>query len=61
MFTQLAQKDGINKSGCGLGLTICKNLTQKMGGDIKVESVYGKGTTFSFRIEAQLKMLSDRQ
>lgn len=36
MFTQLEQTDGINKSGCGLGLTICKNLTEKMEGDIQV-------------------------
>ena len=52
MFTQLDQKDGINKSGCGLGLTICRNLTQKMGGDINVTSKYGKGTVFSFKIQA---------
>jgi hypothetical protein len=32
--------------GSGLGLLISKNLAQLMEGDIKVESEYGKGTTF---------------
>ncbi|WP_456325875.1 sensor histidine kinase [Desulfonauticus submarinus] len=33
--------------GTGLGLSICYGIIKKMGGDIKVESEVGKGTTFT--------------
>jgi len=38
----------MGKPGAGLGLSICKNLTDIMGGDLRYTSVVGKGTTFIF-------------
>jgi signal transduction histidine kinase len=46
--------------GTGLGLAICRNLARAMGGDVKVKSVVGEGTTFTIDlplIEAQADMV----
>ena len=37
--------------GTGLGMSITKNLLEKMGSRLEVASVYGEGSTFSFEIE----------
>ena len=50
LFGKLGTTEEINKSGIGLGLTICKSLTEKMGGEIHVSSIFGKGTSFCFTI-----------
>lgn len=38
----------------GLGLAITKGLVEKMGGELNVQSVYGKGSAFSFKIRQKV-------
>lgn len=45
--------------GTGLGLAITKNLIELMGGVIKVDSVWGQGTTFSVSIPQKLGTLEE--
>ncbi|RIB26103.1 hypothetical protein C2G38_2164178 [Gigaspora rosea] len=42
------------QDGAGLGLSICKNLVEINGGEIKVESQLRKGSTFSFTWNVEL-------
>tara|TARA_R110000868_G_scaffold3259_8_gene21342 strand:+ start:260 stop:2335 length:2076 start_codon:yes stop_codon:yes gene_type:complete len=39
-----------NEKGTGLGLSLCKEMIENNGGEIWVESVYGKGSTFYFKL-----------
>lgn len=52
MFERFECGDNSRTDGTGLGLEICKILTEKMGGDIQVESSLGVGT----RIEVCLHL-----
>ena len=40
-----------NKSGTGIGLSISKKLSESLGGKIKVDSVEGLWTKFTFYVE----------
>lgn len=53
LFQSFQQVDGERNrkiEGTGLGLAITKALVELMNGDLRVESEYGKGSTFTFEI-----------
>ena len=49
-FSQAEPSHSRQFGGSGLGLTICRQLIERMGGEIELESVLGQGTTFSFTL-----------
>jgi CheY-like chemotaxis protein len=52
-FTQAESDSMRNFEGTGLGLTICRHLVEKMGGQIWLESRIGEGTTFFFVVQLE--------
>ncbi len=49
-FQQVDTRRNRNIQGTGLGLAITKRLCELMGGNIKIQSAYGVGTTFTVDI-----------
>ena len=53
LFKPFQQLDtGISRryEGTGLGLSVCKRILEMLGGDIRVKSQFGKGSTFAFTL-----------
>ena len=49
-FWQGGSLDRDRPEGVGLGLTVSRQLARRLGGDIKVASISGQGSTFSLRL-----------
>lgn len=47
-----------NEQGSGLGLILCKEIIEKHGGTIKVESIPGKGSDFIFILPLERKEIN---
>ncbi len=53
--------EGSSLGGTGLGLVICKEFTNLMGGDINVQSIAGEGSRFDFNIIVQKQELNSSE
>lgn len=53
-FTQADSSTTRKYGGTGLGLTISKRFIELMGGKVKVESEFGKGSCFSFNCKLEI-------
>lgn len=53
-FERIETERNRSVEGTGLGMAITKNLLQLMGSNLKVESIYGLGSKFSFELKQKV-------
>ncbi len=58
IFIRFYQDDHLKYDSSGIGLTLTKNLIKIHGGKIAVESIYGKGSVFTFCIPVEKNFFS---
>jgi len=54
-FSRFDVANNVNVEGTGLGLAITQNLLMAMGGEISVQSEYGKGSIFSVTLPQKVR------
>jgi PAS domain S-box-containing protein len=59
LFRQADNSSTKHYGGIGLGLTLCKNLTALLQGDLSFSSASGAGSTFTFSVELETPEPSD--
>lgn len=64
LFTRFQRFDLEKNSaieGTGLGLSITKKMVEEMGGEVKVDSVYGQGSTFTASVAQKIISKNDTE
>lgn len=54
-FERLEEKENRSIEGTGLGLALCSRILNKMGSELTFESIYGKGSVFSFKVRQEIR------
>jgi len=53
-FTMLSANKELNPSGTGMGLSICKQIAERLGGSTWVTSYEDLGSTFGFSFKCEI-------